>query len=126
MRLGEAELVGPNLGRCPIAVALEDPGPVVGVLEGVERLAQLLDGLEAADPEQVLLERADEALGAAVAFGLAHERRRRGDAEEGQFALEVVGDELTSVTGPRASIPFGTHPIVGVLLLSAVDAVAAA
>jgi hypothetical protein len=107
-------------------VALEDPGPVVRVLEGVERLAQLLDGLESADPEEVFLERPDEALGAAVALGLTDEGGRGLDAEEGELALEVVGDELASVTGPRASIPFGTHPIVGVLLLSAVGAVAAA
>jgi hypothetical protein len=34
-------------------VALDDPGPVVGLLERVERLAQLLDAGEAADPQQV-------------------------------------------------------------------------
>jgi hypothetical protein len=47
-------------------MALDDPGPVVGVLERVERLAQLLDGGEAADPQQVLLQRPDEALDGAV------------------------------------------------------------
>jgi hypothetical protein len=46
-------------------VALDDPGLDVGVLEDVERLAQVLDGVEAADPEQVFLERPDEPLGAA-------------------------------------------------------------
>jgi hypothetical protein len=50
-------------------MALDDPGPVVGVLEDEEREAELLDGVEAAHPEQVLLERADEALDAAVASG---------------------------------------------------------
>jgi hypothetical protein len=36
-------------------MTLDDPGLVVGVLERVEGLAQLLDGGEALDPEQVLL-----------------------------------------------------------------------
>jgi hypothetical protein len=88
-----------------VTVALDDPGAVVGLLEGVERLAQLLDGVEAADPEKVLLESPDEALDTAVALGLAHEGGRARDVEEGKLALEVVGDELASVTGPRASIP---------------------
>jgi hypothetical protein len=78
-------------------MARDDPGPVVGVLEGVERLPQLLDGLEAADPEQVLFERPNEAFGAPVALGLADEGGRRRDAEEGELALEVVGNELTAV-----------------------------
>ena len=49
--LSQAELVGADLSWCAIAVALDDPGPVVGVFEGVERLAQVLDGGEAANPE---------------------------------------------------------------------------
>ena len=49
-------LVGPHLGGCSIAVALEDPAPVVGVLEGVEGAAEVFDGVEAPDPQQVLLE----------------------------------------------------------------------
>ena len=69
-------------------MALHDPGPVVGVLERVERLAQVLDGGEAADPEEVLLERADEPLGAAIALGLTDEGGRRLDPEEGEFGLE--------------------------------------
>ena len=95
--LGQAELVGADLGRRPIAVTLDDPGPVVDVLELVKGQAQFFDGVEAADPEQVLLQRPDEALGAAVAFGLAHEGGRARDAEEGEFALEVVGDVLAAV-----------------------------
>jgi hypothetical protein len=47
-------------------VALDDPRPVVGVLEGEEREAELLDGVEAADPEEVLLQGPDEALDAAL------------------------------------------------------------
>jgi hypothetical protein len=78
-------------------VALDDPAVVVGVLEGVQGQAQVLDGGEAADPEQVFLERADEALDAAVALGLAHEGGRARDAEEGDLPLVVVGDELAAV-----------------------------
>ena len=51
------ELIGADLGRRPVAVPLDDPGPVVGLLEGLERQAKLLDGLEAPHPQQVLLQR---------------------------------------------------------------------
>jgi hypothetical protein len=44
-------------------------------LERDEGQPQLLDGREVANPQQVLLQGPDEALGTAVAFGLAHERR---------------------------------------------------
>ena len=57
----------------------------VGVVPGGEveqRQAQLLDGLEVADPEQVLLQCPDEALGDAVALRLADEGRRGLDAEK--------------------------------------------
>jgi hypothetical protein len=71
-RHGERRELGRSYGGGGlVAVALDDPGPVVGVLEGMERLAQLVDGGEAADPEQVLLERADEAFGTTIALGLA-------------------------------------------------------
>lgn len=76
---------------------LQDPAVVVGFFEGVEGVAKVLDGLEAPEPEQVLLEDADEALDAAVALGLANERRLALEAEEVELALEVVGDELAAV-----------------------------
>src|ERR671910_276651 len=80
---GQAELVGTDLGGRAVAVALDDPGLVVGALELQQRQAQLLDGGEAPYPQQVLLERPDEALDAAVALGRAHEGGRAFDAEEG-------------------------------------------
>ena len=89
--------MGADLGGRAIAVALEDPAPVVLVLEGVEGAAEVLDGVEAPEPEQVLLQDADEALDAAVALGLADERGRAFEAEEVELALEVVGDELAAV-----------------------------
>jgi hypothetical protein len=63
----------------------------VGVVPGgeIEQCqAQLLDGLEVADPEQVFLQSPDEALSDAVALRLADEGRRGLDAEEGDLALE--------------------------------------
>ena len=107
--MGEAQLIGADLGGRTVAVALDDPGPVVGVFEGVERLVQLLDRLEATHPEQVLLERPDEALGATVTFGLADEGGRRRDAEEGELALEVVGNELAAVI--VAQLEAGSHAL---------------
>src|SRR4051794_36693719 len=77
-------------GRAEEAVGLDQPGRVVGLAEREQRLAQLLDGLEGSHPEQVLLQRADEPLGAAIAFRGADEGRRAVDAEEGQFLLEMV------------------------------------
>src|SRR4051794_9932175 len=70
---------------------------VVGLPEGEECQAQLLDGVEAADPQQVLLQDPDEALGAAVPFRLADEGRRAFDAEEADLGLEVVAEVLTTV-----------------------------
>src|SRR4051794_15444450 len=76
---------------------LDDPGAVVGPLERDERQAELLDRLEAPQPQQVLLERTDEPLGAAVALGLAHEGGRALHAEEADLGLEVVADVLATV-----------------------------
>ena len=83
---------------------LDDPGLVVGLPEGEECQAQLLDGVEAADPQQVLLQHPNEALGAAVPFRLADEGRRAFDAEEADLGLEVVADVLAAmvVAEPKA------------------------
>src|SRR3954471_21605556 len=89
--------MGADLSGRLVAVPLDDPGPVVGFLEGLERQAKLLDGREAPHPEQVLLQRPDEPLGAAVALGLAHEGRRALDAKEADLGLEVVADVLAAV-----------------------------
>src|SRR3954454_20928298 len=91
------ELICADLGRCPVAVPLDDPGLVVGLLEPLQGQAQLLDSLEAPHPEQVLLQRADEALGAAVALGLADESRRALDAEKADLGPEVMAHVLAPV-----------------------------
>src|SRR5215207_8198746 len=81
-------------------MALDEPLAVVAVLEGEERLAQGFDGVEPLDPEELFFERADEALGAPVALGLADEGRAARDAQEAQLGLEVVAHELAAVVMP--------------------------
>ena len=56
-----------------MAVAFDQPALVVGPPELDEGEAEFLDGPEGPDPEEVLLERSDEALGATVALGGADE-----------------------------------------------------
>ena len=63
----------------------------------MQALAQLLDGVEAADPQQVLFQGPDESFGTAVALGLTDEGRRALDAEEAELALIVMGDELAAM-----------------------------
>ncbi len=55
-------------GWCPVTEPLDEPSGVVGLAEGQQRQTQLLDGVEGLHPKQVLLQRADEPLGAAVAL----------------------------------------------------------
>ena len=59
-----------------MAVALDQPVFVVGLPEVDQGEAEFLDGPEGPDPEQVLLQRPDEPLGAAVALGRADEGGR--------------------------------------------------
>src|SRR3954470_17934485 len=79
---------------------LDQPGRVVSLAEGEQRLTQLLDRSEASHPQQVLLQRADEALGAAVALRRSHESRRALGAQEAELLLEVVGHVLAPVVVP--------------------------
>src|SRR5215216_1564327 len=78
-------------------MAFDQPAIVVGLAEREQRLPQLLDGLEGPHPEQVFLEGADEALGAAIAFRGPDEGGRTIDPEKGQFLLEVIGHVLRAV-----------------------------
>ena len=70
---------------------------VVGPPEVDQGEAQFLDRPEGADPEQVLLERPDETLGAAVAFGRPDEGRRRRGSEPCDLFLEIAEHVLASV-----------------------------
>ena len=67
---------------------------VVIVLELLEGLLQFLDCLEGSDPEQIFLERPDEALGTAVPFGGADKGRRGCRAQPGNLVPEVVAEWL--------------------------------
>jgi hypothetical protein len=78
------ELSPAVFGRAEEAVPLDQAGVVAGFRGREQRLPELLDGLEGAQPERVLVQRADEALGAAIAFRGAEEGWRAVDAEDGQ------------------------------------------
>ena len=52
--------------------------------------------VEAPHPQQILLQRADEAFRDAVAFGLPHEARGTFDAEERHLLLKVVGQSSST------------------------------
>src|SRR3982750_5055511 len=79
----------------------DEPGRVVDLPKGQERLSKLFDAVEGAHPEQVLFERADEALGAAIPLGGPHEGGRACDAQEGELLLEGVGHVLAPVIVPH-------------------------
>jgi hypothetical protein len=77
-------------------VTLEQPFAVVAAGEVADGGPQLLEGLEAVDPEQLFLERLDETLDAAVRLRLAVERRRAGDAKVVDLRLVVLRAEIGS------------------------------
>ena len=85
--------------RCGRSVAdpPDDPVVVEAAGEVAQRLAELLDGAESVQPEQLLLQGPDESLDAAVALGLPDEGRARLDAEGLELVLECVRDELRAV-----------------------------
>jgi hypothetical protein len=80
-----------------MAVLLSQPLAVVAVLEGLERCPQLDDAGEAADPEELLLERANESFRDPVPFRLADVGGAARDAEEGELVLVVVRGELAAM-----------------------------
>ena len=80
-----------------VVVFLQHPLFVVRPLEREQGQAEFLDGREAPHPQQILLQRADEALRDAVAFGLPHEARGAFDAEERDRLLKIVGQVVRPV-----------------------------
>ena len=78
--------------RCGRSVAdpPDDPVVVEAMGKAAERLVELVDSPEAVQPEQLLVQGADESLDASVAFGLADEGRARLDAEGLELVLEGV------------------------------------
>src|SRR3954454_23559373 len=75
----------------------DEPGRVVDLPKDEQRLTELLDGVEGAHPEQVLLQGPDEALGAAVALGSPH----KGGRALGKLLLEGIGHVLAPVIVPH-------------------------
>ena len=66
--------------------------------------------LEVTDPQQLLLERPEEAFNTAVAFRFANKRRRRLNPQEGEFVLEVIAHELRTVIVPESESFGGAAP----------------
>ena len=62
-------------GRASIVILLEHPVLVVRPLELQQGQTEFRDRLEAPHPQEVLLQRADEALGDSVALGLPYKAR---------------------------------------------------
>src|SRR3954463_7186407 len=79
-----------RLGGRAVVVAFEHPALVEGAAEGADGGAQVLEGLEAFDPEDLFLDDAEEALDAAVGLGLVVVGRRASDAEVIDLGLVVV------------------------------------
>src|SRR3954451_11140445 len=98
------KLVLPHGGGCLEPVPFDEPGCVVGLAEGQQRLPKLLDGVEGAHPQEVLFQGPDEALGTAIALGGPNEGGRTLDTQEGEFLLEGVGHVLAPVIMPDGEI----------------------
>jgi len=90
-----------HLGEGFIAVALDNPIFVVSALKLQEGLAHLLDGGEGSHPEEIFLEDADKALGAAVAFRGPDKGGRALDSPEGNFFLKIMRPILAAMIMPR-------------------------
>src|SRR5918912_365151 len=93
----DGRLVLSNGPRRSEAMPLDQPVGIVRHLERQQRLAELLDGREEPHPEQVLLQRADKALGAAIALRRPDKGRRALDPEKAQFSLDGVGHVLRAM-----------------------------
>ena len=90
-----------RLNRRQKAKTLNQPGLVVESAEVFEGCDQFRDRLEVADPEQLLLERFEEAFDTTVALRFADERRRRLDAQETEptaFSVRYKGIKVTQLT----------------------------
>ncbi len=90
------------LGGGSVADPPDDPVLVEAVPEFAQCGVELCAGAEAPQPEQLLLQGADEALDAPVALGLADEGRALLDAEGPELVLEGVGDELGAMVVAKA------------------------
>src|SRR2546428_9811244 len=109
-----------SLGGREVPQALDDPALIVALAKFRQAMPQLFHVLKRAHPQELLFQRADEPLHAAIALRLAHEGRRRLHAQEGDLRLVVVAQVLAAVVvpvanagrGPRAeSAAVVSHPL---------------
>src|SRR5512147_11604 len=77
--------VPPGLGGASVAVLFQRPVLIVAIEVGPDGGADLLDVLEDASEDDLLLQRTDESLGDAVGLGLANEGEAGRHAEELQL-----------------------------------------
>ena len=70
---------------------LDAPVVVVALFESGEGALQVVETVEALEPEKLLLEGADEPLRHTIGLGLADKGKARRPAEEGDPVLDVVG-----------------------------------
>jgi len=98
------EVASEERRRADEAVSFNEPRRVVDLAERQQSLAQFLDRLEVAYPQQVFLERADEPFSTAVTLGRADEGGRTFDAEEADLPLR-----RTRVVALRRPAAFPSH-----------------
>ena len=99
-----------GLNRRLEAKTLNQPVLVVESAKFFQGPNQFRYRLKGPDPQQLLLERPEEAFDTAVAFRLANKRRRRLDSQEGEFVLEVIAHELRTVIVPESESFGGAAP----------------
>ena len=80
---------------------LDEPLLIIEPQSVMEGAAEILDGLERAHPQQLLLERPNEPLRTPMAFWGTHERRTRRHPEKPEFCLEGLAHILTAVIMPH-------------------------
>ena len=89
--------VASHLRGASVSVFLEHPLFVVCPLEREQGQAEVFDGLEAPHPQEIFLQRADEALRHAVTFGRSHKARGTLNPEERDLLLEIGGQVVRPV-----------------------------
>jgi len=79
----------------------DEPLLVIETQPVMEGTAEVLHGVERADPYELLFECANEPFRHAVTFRSAHKRWTRRDPEKPEFRLEIVAYILTAMIMPH-------------------------
>ena len=77
------------------------PGLIIGMLQYVQRQAQLYHGIKSVETSQILLQCTDEACRTAVACGLADKGGRAGDPQTSPLIWKHMGPILTAMILPE-------------------------